>query len=85
MSVIPVVEFDGMSAVKHKPVNICDVCGFQWVRRPGPDPDRCASQDCRSVFWNRGKKAVAEWEKRKRKPGRPRKGDKRGKAKRTKR
>ena len=81
MAVAQVVSSDGMTAVRHKPVNICDVCGFQWIRRPGPDPDRCASQNCRSVFWNRGKKAVAEWQKREKKPGRPRKRSTRRKGK----
>jgi hypothetical protein len=66
------VSSDGMSAVINKPVNICDVCGFQWNREPGRKYTRCASQKCRSVHWNAGKKFVAEWQKREKKPGRPR-------------
>ena len=73
MAVIPVVESDGMSAKVLKPVNVCDVCGFQWVQQGNKVYERCPSQNCRSVHWNKGKKFVAEWQKRDKKPGRPRK------------
>jgi hypothetical protein len=72
MAVVPVVQSDGMSAVvRNRPVLVCDVCGFDWINRADKLPDRCASQKCRSIFWNRGKKAVAEWKARKNNPGRP--------------
>lgn len=83
MAVVPVVQSDGMSAVvRNRPVLVCDVCGFDWINRSDELPERCASQKCRSVHWNSGKKFVAEWEKRKNKPGRPRNDSKlRGKSK----
>jgi len=75
MAIAQVVQSEGMSAiVRNRPVLVCDVCGFDWVNRKPELPTRCASQKCRSVHWNSGKKFVAEWQKREKKPGRPRKG-----------
>lgn len=81
MAVAQVVSSDGMSAELLKPVYVCDVCGFQWNKRPGQKPTRCASQKCRSVHWDAGKKFVKEWQAKEKKPGRPKLAKLRPKAK----
>lgn len=34
----------------------CDECGFEWIPKTVSEPERCASQKCRTRAWNK-----SEW------------------------
>ncbi len=36
----------------------CKRCGFQWYPRGPEAPERCASQKCRSPYWDKPPRAV---------------------------